>query len=102
MHIKKKDKVLVLSGVNRGKTGEVLKIFRDKGRAIVAGVNLVKKHTKASREKAGGIISVEAPLNVASLALVCPKCGRMTRSKFQFLADGTKTRVCRKCAEQIL
>lgn len=102
MHIRKKDKVVVISGVERGKTGEVLRTFAHDFRAIVAGVNLVKKHVRSTREKPGGINQMEAPLHISKLALICPKCNQPNRAKAQFLSDGSRVRLCRKCGENIL
>ncbi|MBI4668443.1 MAG: 50S ribosomal protein L24 [Elusimicrobia bacterium] len=100
--IKKKDTVAVLSGEDKGKRGEVVRIFPDKGRAVVAKINLVKKHVRPTREKKGGIETIEAPIALSKLQLICPKCSQPIRPKMQFLADGTGMRVCRKCGEQIL
>ncbi len=102
MVIKKKDKVLVLAGKDRGKTGEVLKTFPDKNTAIVAKINIVKKHMKSTKEKPGGIVTLEAPVNASRLMLVCAKCNQPTRPKNSVLADGSGVRACRKCGEQIL
>ena len=102
MHIKKKDKVIVLAGKNKGKTGEVLKIFPDKKTAVVAKVNFVKRHTKATQSDPGGIKEKEAPLPVSRLMLVCPKCDKPTRPKWEILPDGKKSRLCRKCGEMIV
>ncbi|MBI4368824.1 MAG: 50S ribosomal protein L24 [Elusimicrobia bacterium] len=102
MGFKKKDTVVVISGDERGKRGEILKIFSDKNKAIVAKVNLVKKHVRASREKPGGIQTIEAPLPMAKLQFVCPKCNQAVRLLVQRLEDGSRVRTCRKCREQIL
>jgi len=105
MHIKKKDKVIVLAGKNKGKTGEVLKIFPDKQTAVVAKVNFVKRHTKATQTDQGGIKEKEAQLPVSRLMLVCPKCDKPTRPKWETpsgITDGEKSRLCRKCGEMIV
>ncbi|MBN1384940.1 MAG: 50S ribosomal protein L24 [Elusimicrobia bacterium] len=102
MHIKKKDKVIVLAGKDKGKTGDVLKIFPSKRTAIVSKVNFVKRHTKPTQTDSGGIREKEAPVSVARLMLVCPKCDKPTRKKWEILSDGKKTRICKKCGEMIM
>jgi len=100
--VKKKDKVVVLSGKDKGKQGEVLKVDRDKNRVIVAKINFVKRHTRATQQDPGGIREKEAPLPIAKVMLVCPKCNQPTRPKFDVLSDGKKVRLCRKCGEMIM
>lgn len=101
LNIKKKDKVKVLSGKDSGKQGEVLKVFPDAGTAIVAKINFVKRHTKATQSDPGGIREKEAPIPVSRLMLICPKCTQPMRPKFDSLSDGKKVRLCRKCGEMI-
>jgi large subunit ribosomal protein L24 len=101
LSIKKKDKVKVLAGKDRGKQGEVLMVFPDAGTAIVAKINFVKRHTKGTQTDPGGIREKEAPLPVSRLMLVCPKCSQSMRPKFDSLSDGKKVRLCRKCGEMI-
>ena len=93
--IKTKDKVVVLTGRDKGKTGEVLKVFPKENRAVVQGVNVVKKHQRASARSQGGIIEMEAPINVSNLAHVDPKDGKPTRVGFR-VADGKKVRVAKR------
>ena len=100
--IKKKDKVVVLSGKNKGKQGEVLVVDPSKGTAIVAKVNFVKKHKRATQSDPGGIHEKEAAMSLSKLMLVCPKCSQPTRPKSDELSDGKKVRVCRKCGEMII
>lgn len=100
--IKKKDKVVVLSGKDKGKQGEVLKVMPEESRVIVAKINFVKRHTRPTQTDPGGIREKEAPLPIAKVMLVCPKCTQPTRPKFDTLSDGKKVRVCRKCGEMIL
>jgi len=102
MHIKKKDKVLVLAGEDKGKTGEVVKIFLDKGKAIVSKVNFVIRHTRATQTDPGGKKEKEAPIPFSRLMLICPKCNKPNRPKFDHLPDGKKVRLCRKCGEMIV
>jgi large subunit ribosomal protein L24 len=99
--VKKKDKVVVISGKDKGKQGEVLEVMPSEGRAIVAKINFVKRHTRPTQGNPGGIHEKEAPLPLSKLMLVCPKCSQPSRPKFDFLSDGKKVRVCRKCGEMI-
>ncbi|MBK8574401.1 MAG: 50S ribosomal protein L24 [Elusimicrobia bacterium] len=99
--IRKKDKVLVLAGKDRGKQGDVIEVDRVKGRVLVAKVNMVKKHAKGTPQKPGGIQDKEAYLPLSKVKLVCPKCGKATRFKVGTISDGTKARVCRHCGEMI-
>ncbi len=100
--IKKKDKVVVLTGKDKGKQGEVLKVYPESNRAVVAKVNFVKRHTRPTQTEPGGIREKEAPLSLAKLMLVCPKCSQPSRPKFDVLSDGKKIRVCRRCGEMIV
>lgn len=100
--IKKKDKVVVLSGKNAGKQGEVLKVYPDTMRVLVSKINFIKRHTRSTQTEPGGIREKEAPLPLAKVMLVCPKCSQPTRPKFDRLSDGKKVRVCRKCSEMIV
>src|SRR3989339_733176 len=102
MNIKKKDKVVILSGKDKGKRVEVLKIFIDNNTAIVSKVNFVKRHTKPTQTDPGGIREKESPLSVSKLMLVCPKCDKAMRPKWEILQDGSKSRICRKCGEMIV
>lgn len=99
LHIKKKDKVIILTGKDKGKTGEVLRILPEKGRVIVSKVNFIKKHTRGTQTQPGGIHEKEAPLNISNVMLVCNKCNKPTRIKRETLADGQKVRMCKKCGE---
>ena len=102
MNIKKDDKVIVLSGKDKGKQGEVLVAEPKAGKVIVKGVNVATKHQKPQKQgQEGGIIKVETPIYASKVMLVCPKCGKPTRPAFRILDDGSKTRVCRKCGETI-
>lgn len=100
LKIKKGDKVKVVAGKDKGKEGAVEKVLIKKKKAIVAGVNIYKKHARARRQgEKGGIIDVVKPLPVSSLVLICPKCGQTTRVIFR--VNGQKVRVCKKCQEVI-
>lgn len=102
LSIKKKDKVVVLSGKNAGKQGEVLKVYPDSKRVLISKINFIKRHTRSTQTEPGGIREKEAPLPIAKVMLVCPKCNQPTRPKFDSLSDGKKVRVCRKCSEMIV
>ncbi len=101
VHIRKNDMVVVIAGKDKGKIGKVLKVFPRKGRAIVEGVNIVKKHMKPTPYSSGGIIEKPAPVHISNLMIYCPKCKRGVRVGKKFLEDGTKVRVCKKCGEII-
>ena len=99
--IRKGDKVIVLTGRDKGRTGEVIEVRTEEGRALVRGVNLVKRHQKQSAQQEGGIISKEAPIHISSLALEDPKDGKPTRVGYKFLKDGRKVRFARRSGEVI-
>ena len=101
MNIKKDDKVIVLSGKDKGKTGKVLVADPKAFKVIVEGVNVATKHQKPKKQgQDGGIIKVETPIYVSKVQLVCPKCGKGTRVGHK-IADGKKVRVCKKCGAEI-
>ena len=102
MNVKTKDTVLILAGKDKGKKGEVKSVNPSKNTVVVAGVNMVSKHQKPSQNKQGGIVQVEAPIHASNVAVVCQKCKKAMTPKVQISADGTKTRVCRKCNEPII
>jgi len=97
--IRRNDNVVVLAGKSKGRTGRVLRVFRAEGRAIVEGVNFVRKHTKANPQKniKGGILEREAPVDLSNLMPVCGECGKPTRVGHKILEDGKKVRACRRC-----
>ena len=101
--IRKGDVVYVLKGDDRGKKGTVLKILPKKNRAIVEGINYVKKHIRRKRreDEPRGIVQMETPIHISNLALFCKKCNRFTRVGFRILESGEKTRVCKDCKETI-
>ena len=101
MNIKRDDKVVVLSGKDKGKQGKVIKADPKAMKVIVEGVNVATKHQKPRKQgEEGGIIKVETPIYAAKVQLVCPKCGKPTRVGHK-IADGKKTRVCKKCGAEI-
>jgi large subunit ribosomal protein L24 len=98
MKIRKGDRVKVLAGKDRGREGTVTFAYPKEGRVIVDGVNVAKKHQKPTRStQQGGIIDKEMPIAVSNVAIICPSCGKPTRVGQRLDADGTKTRICRKC-----
>ena len=99
--IRKGDKVVVITGKEKGKTGEVLSVLRDEARVLVQGVNIVKRHTRPSAANPGGIIDKEAPLHISNVAHVDPKSGKPTRVGFKVLDGGRKVRIARRSGEQI-
>ena len=101
LKIKKGDRVRVLAGKDRGKEGNVTRVIPAKGKVIVDGVNVAKKHQKATRATMqGGIIDRDMPLDASNVAVLCPK-GHPTRVGYQFNADGSKRRVCKKCGADL-
>jgi large subunit ribosomal protein L24 len=101
LKIKKGDKVVVLTGRDKGKRGEVVQVMPSENRAVVQGVNLVKRHQKQSAQQEGGIKSKEAPIHVSNLALEDPKDGEPTRVGFKILEDGRKVRFAKRSGELI-
>jgi len=99
--IRKGDKVVVLTGKDKGKSGEVLGMLRKENRALVSGVNMVKRHQKQSQAQEGGIISKELPIHISNLALEDPKDGKPTKVGYKTLKDGSKVRFARRSGEQI-
>lgn len=100
MKIKKGDKVKVLSGKDRGKAGKVLQVFPIHEKLSVEGINLHYKNMRPRRQgESGQRIQFPAPLAVSNLALVCPKCGKLTRVGYKKLESGKKLRICKKCKE---
>lgn len=96
VHVKKNDTVLVVSGKDKGKIGEVLEVLPKTGKVIVKDVNMVKKHKKPNRNNMqGGIIETEAPIYSSKVMLYCKKCKQPTRIAHKILEDGTKVRVCK-------
>ena len=102
MIIKKKDTVLVLSGKDKGKKGEVKSVNPTKNKVVVAGVNMISKHVKPSQNKQGGINKMGAPLDASNVAIVCSKCKKAMTPKIEVTGDGKKVRVCRKCNQPII
>jgi large subunit ribosomal protein L24 len=103
LRLKKNDTVQVMAGEFSGKTGRIIKVFPDKGRALVEGLNMVKRHTKPNRKnQQGGIVQKEAPIHLSNLLLVCPKTGKPTRTGVSVLEDGKRVRFSKKAKETIV
>ncbi len=102
MHVRKNDTVYIISGKDKDKIGEVLKVNPNKNTLIVSGINIVTKHIKPNRQNMqGGITKVEAPINLSKVMLYCNNCKKSTRLKQKFIDNGTKVRVCRHCERTI-
>jgi large subunit ribosomal protein L24 len=99
--IKKGDKVVVLTGRDKGRTGEVFEVRPKEGRALVRGVNLVKRHQKQTMKQEGGITQREAPIHLSNIALADPKDGKPTRVGFKTLDDGRKVRFAKRSGDLI-
>jgi large subunit ribosomal protein L24 len=100
--IKKNDMVMVVAGRERGKTGKVLRVLPDSGKAMVERLNVVKRHSKPrGAASPGGIVEKEAPLDISNLMFFCERCNAPVRVGFKVAADRTKARVCRRCHETI-
>jgi len=99
--IKKGDKVIVTTGRDKGKKGEVLRVLTKDNRALVSGINVVKRHQRQTQKVQGGIVNKEAPINMSNLAHVDPKSGEATRVGFKVLGDGRKVRFAKKSGEVI-
>jgi len=98
---KKGDKVVVLTGKDKGRSGEITTVFPKADRVLVAVFNQAKKHSKPTAQSAGGIIAIDRPIHVSNVAHIDPKSSKATRVGFSFLPDGQKVRVAKKSGEQI-
>lgn len=102
LKIRKGDTIQVVSGDDKGKKGKVLNILPGAKRAIVEGVNLVKKHKRRTQaDQQGGIVSIESPVSFSNLMFLCKHCNRPSRVGFKVLKDGAKSRFCKSCKEAI-
>lgn len=100
LNVKKNDKVRIVTGKDKGKSGRVLFVDKQKGRLIVEGLNVVKKTRRPDQQnQKGGIIDIEAPVHLSNVMVVCPKCGKPSRVKKKELGDGKHVRICGKCEE---
>ena len=99
--IRKGDKVVVITGKDKGKQGEVIQMIPSENRAVVRGINMAKRHTRQTAQQEGGIISKEMPIQISNLALRDPKDGKPTRVGYKMLADGKKVRFAKRSGEVI-
>jgi len=101
LKLRKGDRVVVLSGKDIGKEGEITRVIPERRMAIVDGVNVARKHQRSTKSTMqGGIIDKDMPINMSNLALLCSACGP-TRVGYRFDGDGTKVRVCKKCGKDV-
>ena len=101
LKVRKGDEIIVVTGKDKGKKGKVLKVLPKLSKVVVAGVNVVKKHTKPTQHQDGGIIQKELPLHISNVAHIDPKSGKATKVAIKTLADGTKVRIAKKSGEII-
>ncbi len=100
--LRKNDTVMVIVGRDRGKTGKVLRVLPTRGRVIVERLNMVKRHTKPrGAASPGGIVEKEAPLDISNVMVLCDRCNAPVRVGSKFAADGSKSRVCRRCGDAL-
>ena len=99
--LKKGDKVIVVAGKNKGNIGEILKIHPSKNRAVVRGINILKRHTKPTQNNAGGIVEKEGTIHISNIAFLDEKDNKATRIGYKNLEDGRKVRFCKRSGEVI-
>lgn len=98
--VKKGDRVRVIAGNDRGKEGEVLKVFPNEDKIVVENINMITRHQRpTSRQREGGIIEQEGSIRISNVLPVCPECKKPTRIGFRLLKTGEKVRECKKCGE---
>ncbi len=102
MHIRKNDSVIVIAGKDRGKTGKILRVLRDKDKVLIERMNMIKRHSRPrGPQQPGGILEKEAPIHISNVMIMCDKCNAPVRIGRKILADGEKIRVCRRCGEAL-
>jgi len=103
INVRKNDRVRVIAGKDKGKSGRVIEVLPRRHRILVEGVNMVKRHMKANSRQGrqGGILDREAPIDVSNVMLICPHCAKETRISHQVLGDGARIRACKKCGAAI-
>ena len=103
INVRKNDRVVVIAGKGKGKTGRVIEVLPRKGKVLVEGVNVVTRHTKANTRGGvqGGRLERESHIDVSNVMVMCPHCGKATRSGHQVLDDGSRTRACKRCGAAI-
>ena len=100
LKLKVGDTVKIMAGKDKGRDGKIEKVFPEEGRVIVPGVNIYKKHVKGAGDVKGGVYDLPRPLPLSKVALVCPKCKKVTRVGFKFAGEA-KVRICKKCKREI-
>jgi large subunit ribosomal protein L24 len=100
--LKKKDMVVIVTGADKGKKGEVKQVFPVKNKVVVIGINMRTKHKKPAKDKPGGIHKIEGPIDVSNVKIICPKCEKGVKVKFSKMQTGDKVRVCKKCGELMI
>lgn len=98
--VKKGDTVVVLSGKSQGRQGKVIKVLAKKDRILVERVNMIKRHTKPTKNSQGGIVEKEASIHISNVALYCPACSKGVRVGYVIHGDGTKARACKHCGKE--
>ena len=101
MKVKTGDNVQIIAGKDKGKKSKIIKVLTKQDRVVVDGVNIMKKHIKKTREKAGERIETEASVHVSNVQIVCPACKKITRVGIQKSKTGKRIRICKKCSESL-
>ena len=101
LKLKKGDKIIVVAGKNKGNTGEIIKVYPNKNRVMVRGINIVKRHTKPTQNNAGGIVEKEGTIHISNIAYLDEKENKPSRLGFKILEDGRKVRMSKKSGEVI-
>ena len=102
MKLKIGDNIIVIAGKDKGKTAKVLRVLNDSGKALVEGVNLVKKHMRRTRDdQKGGVVQMERPVSLSNIMPFCKSCDRPVRVSFSLAADKTKLRLCKRCKQAL-
>jgi len=97
LRLRRGDEVIVVSGRDKGRKGQIVRMQRDRERVIVQGANMVKRHTRPSAGQPGGIVEKEASIHISNVAVVCKNCSERTRIGMSVLEDGRRERTCKKC-----
>lgn len=102
MNLRKNDKVIILAGKDKGKTGEIREVIPTKNKVVVTGINMISKNVKPSQNSKGGIQKMEAPIDASNVAVVCSKCKKHMTPKRSVLENGEVSRVCSKCEATLM
>ncbi|SEL99811.1 LSU ribosomal protein L24P [Syntrophus gentianae] len=98
-HLKKGDLVKVTAGKEKGKTGKVLSVIKEKNRVVIEKLNMIKRHQKANAMGKGGIVDKEGSIHASNVSIMCGKCNKETRIGIKMIEDGKKVRICKKCSD---